>query len=383
MTHDETEHDGDDSEDARTLSGRIDDGDVSTLEAELQRKREPYARATVVRREPPASANVGDRAIVTADGGLHGWIGGAACAQSIVTKEGTEAIERGSPALIGIAPDPDTVDRPGLEAYPMSCHSEGVLELFVEPVAPTTELVIVGDSPVAQTLARLGSELAVDITLVAGNGSETVDVPEETTVLTTVDPETIAESIGREPLVVVASMGKYDARGIAAGVLADAPYIGLIASDNRAAEDIERAAGLIDRDPKTVAAAVTNPAGVDISAYTPAELAASLLAEVVDVRSRVSPASGAESAETGDEDSAHDGQSGTDSTENPEAGDGSTDDALEEAIDPVCEMTVDPAEAAATVDHDGETYYFCCHGCADSFENDPGAYLESEPEASP
>ena len=399
MTHDETEHDetehgeadepatdGGERPERDEPSGtatRIDDGDASDLEAALARRREPYARATIVRREPPVSANVGDRAVVTADGEIHGWVGGAACAQSIVATQGVAAIEEGSPRLVGIAPDPDTVDRPGLDAFPMTCHSEGVLELFIEPVTPTTELVAVGDSPVTRSLARLADELAVDVTLVVADGDADRDVPASTRVLDTVDPEAIADAVGPGPLVVVASMGEYDARGVAAGVLADAPYIGLVASDERAAEVTERAAGLLDRDVGDVVAAVTNPAGVDVAAYTPAAIAASLLAEVVDQRSKASPtvAGGAAAADdaTAESDSVASGDEGEADSDAP--GDESDGDATDEtadktAIDPVCGMTVDPATADASVEHDDETYHFCCHGCADSFANDPASYLE-------
>jgi xanthine dehydrogenase accessory factor len=258
-----------------------EDADVAAV-----RRDQPHARATVVRREPPVSSNVGDSAVVTADGDLHGWVGGAACAQSTVVREAQRAIETGEPRLVGIAPDPASIDRPGLAAFPMRCHSEGVLEVFVEPVTPTTDLVVVGDSPVARSLARLAAELDVSVVLVADDPDAARDVPDGTEVLGTVDPAEVAGAVGGAPLVVVASMGEYDARGVAAGVLADAPYVGLVASDERAAEDTERAAGLVDLDVEDVRAAVTNPAGVDVAARSPAEIAASLLAEVVDVRSR-------------------------------------------------------------------------------------------------
>lgn len=377
MTDDETAHE-ESTETAGEPSGAssvaaaesVDDGDVSPLERELAERREPYARATVVRREPPVSANVGDRAIVTAAGDLHGWIGGVACAQSIVTEQARRAIERDEPTLVGIAPDPETIDRPGLEAFRTTCHGEGVLEVFVEPVKPTTELVVVGDSPVARSLARLADELALEVTLVVAEDDGDRSVPASTDVLATVDPERIADAVGRGPLVVVASMGRYDARGIAAAVLAGAPYVGLIASDSRAAAATERAAELLDRDPSDVRDAVTNPAGVDVAAYTPAEIAASVLAELVDVRSRGSTTPGAA------------GVSGDDAADVEHVADrraGERDDGTDEpAVDPVCGTTVQRESADATVEYDGGRYYFCCRGCADSFENDPSAYLERE-----
>ncbi|WP_436925251.1 XdhC family protein [Halosimplex amylolyticum] len=394
MTRNETDDGGSDEPVRRDAT----DGDVSELERELTDRGEAYARVTVVRREPPVSANVGDRAVVTTDGELHGWIGGAACAQTTAVDQATAAIEAGEPRLIGIAPDPDTVDRSGLEAFPMRCHSEGVLELFVEPVDPTPELVVVGNSPIARSLTRLATELAVDVTVVDPEGAD--DLPADETVTAT-DPATVADAVGPSPLVVVASMGQYDARGVAAGLDADAEYVGLVASDARSDEVTERAAALLDTDPETVRAAVTNPAGVDIAAHTPAEIAVSILAEVVDARTaagtggRRAPA--AESETTADDededvhaDRDHEGQDnhdhenhGSHDHEDHDHGTGDPDAVDDLATDPVCGMAVDPETAAATVEHDGRTYHFCCEGCADSFESDPASYLNDGETAPP
>ena len=353
MTHDTSDDDG--ASDRPARQRHTTDGDVSALEAELTDRGESYARVTVVRREPPVSTNVGDRAVVTADGDLCGWIGGAACAQSTTISEATTALETGEPRLVGIAPDPDEVDRPGLEAHPMRCHSEGVLELFIEPVNPTPELLIVGTSPIARSLARLATELAVDVTIVDPEGDD--DLP-EATVVTETTPDAIVDAVGHAPLVVVASMGQFDARGIAAGIRATAPYIGLVASDTRSAEVIERAATLLETDTATVEDAVTNPAGVDIAAHTPAEIATSILAEVVDARTAAARSETAPAAEA------------------PEPDDGET---AELVTDPVCGMDVDPATDPPTVEHDGQTYRFCCEGCADSFRDEPESYLEDTP----
>ncbi|MFC5971690.1 XdhC family protein [Halomarina salina] len=360
--HGTDQYDVDDS-----ASGAPADADLGDLERTLTDRGEPFARATVVRREAPVSANVGDRALVTSDGSLHGWIGGVACAQSTVVSEAQAAIADGEPRLVGLAPDPADVERPGLEAYRMTCHSEGTLELFVEPVVPATRLLVVGDSPIARSLVRLASELAVQVTLVDPDGGD-ADVPGSTTRLTTLDPERIAASVGPGPLVVVASMGQYDARGVAAGLLADAPYVGLVASEVRAADVAERAAGLLGRDPETVREAVSSPAGVDIAAHTAAEIAVSILAELVDVRS----ASGTVAVADPERDHESSDETAT------EGADGNADE--EPHRDPVCGMTVDP-DGAPSVAHDGETYYFCCAGCADSFRADPAAYLDGQGQA--
>ncbi|SIS18509.1 XdhC family protein [Natronorubrum thiooxidans] len=351
------------------------DADLAARERALQAREEPYAQATVVRREPPVSATVGDRALVTADGELHGWIGGISCAQSRVADEAQAAIADGEPRLIGIAPDPDAIDRPGLEAFPMQCHSQGTLEVFIDPVRPTTRLLVVGGSPIAHSLVRLASELDVEMTLVDPDGAD-ADIPSETTVLTTLESEEIAEAVGSEPLVVVASMGEYDARGVAAGVLAEAPYIGLVASTTRAPETVDRVAGLLEVEPDTVGDAVTSPAGIDISASSAPEIATSLLAELVAVRATTgrAPTARAEPNDTATaEGSCCAGGSDEDESTAAPPATSETDDGA--AVDPVCDMTVDPDEAPS-VTHQGTTYYFCCHGCADSFRTDPDEYLE-------
>jgi xanthine dehydrogenase accessory factor len=259
----------------------------------------------------------------------------------------------------------------------MRCHSEGVLEVFLEPVTPRTELVVVGESPIAESLVRLAGELDLDVTLVVDDADAALEVPDGTAVVATVDPEEVADAVGTAPLVVVASMGQYDARGVAAGVLADAPYVGLVASDERATEDVERAAGLADLDEETVEAAVTNPAGVDVAARSPPEIAASLLAEIVDVRAATGTGVTAATPEEAKSVAAE--PSASDTADAPQ----SSDEPAREAVDPVCGMTVDTADPAATVDHDGETYYFCCRGCADSFAADPGDYLDDGAEVEP
>ena len=359
------------------------DADLAARERALQAREEPYAQATVVRREPPVSATVGDRALVTADGELHGWIGGVSCAQSRVADEARAAIADGEPRLIGIAPDPDAIDRPGLEAFPMQCHSQGTLEVFIDPVRPATRLLVVGGSPIAHSLVRLASELDIEVVLVDPDGAD-ADIPSETTVLTTLEPDEIADAVGSGPLVAIASMGEYDAHGVVAGIRAGAPYIGLVASETRATATVDHVAGLLEESPDTVRDAVTSPAGIDISASSAPEIATSLLAELVEVRATTSgvaassgldthtAASNASNADTADtSESATETASCCGGGERPST----TEASDESAVDPVCGMTVDPDEAPQ-ITHQETTYSFCCHGCADAFRTEPDEYLE-------
>jgi xanthine dehydrogenase accessory factor len=396
------------------------------IEHRLQAAGEPYARATVVRREPPVSATVGDRAIVTSEGDLHGWIGGVACAQSVVVEEGRAALAEGTPRLIGIAPDPDSADRPGLSTFPMRCHSEGVLELFIEPVGHTPRVVVVGGSPIATAVVGLLEELSAAVVTVdpdaesandaddsgsggvaggsggtaAGDAAESAGPLGTPTAgvqtVTDTDAASIAAAAGHRPLVVVATMGAFDVSGILAGLEADADYIGLVASRKRAGELLDRAAELADSDPDVVAERVTTPAGLDIGASRPAEIALSIVAELVAERDggglaappAVATADGEMIAEapdgeivddTADRETVDDSADGDGGTAT--AADGAAETTDDEgdglAIDPVCGMRVDPATASATATHAGETYYFCCQGCADSFSTEPESYLDA------
>ncbi len=351
---------------------------VERVAAEFETQGRPYARATVVRREPPVSANVGDRALVTADGDLVGWVGGAECAQSVVVDRATEALADGDPVLVGLAPDPADVNRPGVEAYPMTCHSGGTLEVFIEPVTPVPRLVVVGESPIASAVARLADEVGYGTAVVTapdsgGPGAET-DATSETVPAT--DARAVADAIDGAESVVVASMGEFDELGVAAGLLAGAGYVGLVASDERRDEVARAVADRHGLDERAVLDAVTTPAGLDIGAQTPEEIAVSVLAELVGRRRGVA---GPIAIDTADASDAIESESAVAGQETPSEHAGTTDGDVEDeaiAVDPVCGMDVAVDEAAATVEVAGETYHFCGEGCADAFRDDPDRYRE-------
>lgn len=344
---------------------------VDEIARSLRERDEPFARATVVRREPPVSANVGDRAVITTDGDVYGWIGGVECAQETVVGEARTVVETGSATLVGLAPDPDAIDRPGLDAHRMTCHSGGTLEVFIEAVTPSPQLVVVGDSPIVAALSRLAGELAFEVVVVDRDGGE---YPAADAVVTSTDTADVASAVAGRPYVVVASTGAYDAEGVAAAAELDAAYVGLVASDTRAEEVTERAADRLGVSPDAVRSAVTTPAGVDIAAKAPEEIAVSILAEVVDVRQRHRAATEL----AGDADQGDQGDEGDEADERnrdaaaPDRDDGAT------AVDPVCEMEVSVEDPPATVDHEGVTYYFCCQACADAFGDDPEQFLVAE-----
>jgi xanthine dehydrogenase accessory factor len=318
----------------------VEGTDVLAEMAELTRRGQAFALATVVWRQPPSSSQPGARAIITADGELHGWIGGA-CAEPVVIREAQRVIADGAARLLllgtpdqfgGAVPD-------GMTVIPISCQSEGALEIYIEPVVPAPHLVIVGGSPMARTLASLAGAL--------GWRTDLVDGPDFTT-----------DSADERSMIVVATQGHDDEDVLTRAVAARPAYLGLVGSRRRGAAVLGY---LADRGvPKEELDRVRVPAGLDLGKTTHQEIAVAILAELVQLR-----AAGALSRSRAAAASAV-ARPGRRKLTVPA-----------EAIDPVCGMTVATASSQA-LRHDGADYYFCCAGCRQAFEKDPDAYIKKE-----
>src|SRR5579872_5925022 len=137
--------------------------------AELTRRGQAFALATVVWRQGPSSGQQGSRAIITGEGEVHGWIGGA-CAEPVVIRQAQEVITDGEARLLllGTPEQFGEAVPEGMTVVPIACQSEGALEVYIEPVLPAPHLVIVGRSPMAQTLANLARTLGWRAELIAG-----------------------------------------------------------------------------------------------------------------------------------------------------------------------------------------------------------------------
>src|SRR5579859_5425791 len=176
--------------------------DVFEEMGELTRRGQAFALATVVWRQPPSSSQPGSRAIITADGELHGWIGGA-CAEPVVIREAQRVIAEGTPRLLLLgSPDQFGAAIPdGITVVPISCQSEGALEVYVEPVVAAPHLVIVGRSPMAHTLAGLARVLDWRTELVTGEDFSSAQA-------------------GPQSMVVVATQGHGDEEAVEQAVAA-------------------------------------------------------------------------------------------------------------------------------------------------------------------
>jgi len=319
------------------------------MAADLARRGEPFVLAVVVRRESYSSAHQGDMAVITADGGYHGWLGGN-CTQPTVQREARRALADGQPRLVSLSPDPDRNARPGVTALPMTCHSGGSVDVYLEPILPVPRLLLFGPSPVARALSALGHDMGYLVDLVDPSG-EPAAVPSADRILPGPSaPEVAALADAAENLfAVVATMGENDEDSTAAALALEPAYLGVVASRKRFALVREM---LVSRGiPGDRIDRIHNPAGLDLGARLPEEVALSILAEIVKVRrSRL-----AELA-----------QEAVAAAEPP---------AQAEALDPVCGMTVVIATARHKAELEGRAYYFCNARCREKFLAAPERHL--------
>jgi xanthine dehydrogenase accessory factor len=324
--------------------------DLAARVAELRTLRVPFVRATVVLAERPTSAKPGDQAIVLADGTIEGFVGGT-CSEATVRNQALVLLDRGGTLLVRITADADLRPESSPQSPPSAptapaasrigtpaaqlpggdgvgagegklvvhnpCLSGGTLEVFLEPVVPAPLVAVIGTSPIARALIAIAGPLGYDVA----------------------DAVTEAASA-----VVVATHGRDEEDALLAAIAADVPYVGLVASRKRGeavVASLDACGGKKSR--------IRTPAGLDLGARTPEEIALSILAEIVAARPRPSgrPVEASDASET------------------------ST------SLDPVCGMSVATVDASLHLDHDGQRVWFCGSGCMRAFAADPGAYVST------
>jgi xanthine dehydrogenase accessory factor len=326
--------------------------DLLAIAADLQRRGETFALATVVRCERPTSAKPGAKAIIRADGTVVGWVGGA-CAEPVVLREALAALADGQPRFIGLFGDggraPSRAE--GMLEFAMTCHSGGTLEVYVEPYLPKPLLVLIGHGPVVETLERLGGAAGHDVVVVGG----------------TPMPEALGgRALTPRASMVVATHGDFDEDALAWALASDAGYVSLVASRRRAEQVHARLAerGL----PAERLGRLKAPAGLDIGAVTPEEIAVSILAEIIQHHRSVKPAAPAPAPPAAEA-----------RAEGLRAAAGLPLTGglplVAEARDPVCGMSVIVATSRHRSEAAGQTVYFCCAGCKATFARDPRRYL--------
>jgi xanthine dehydrogenase accessory factor len=301
----------------------------------------PCVLATVVRCEPPTSARPGDKAVITADGRLRGWIGGS-CSEPIVRREALRALEEGIPQLVRIMPAAEVKQtrKRGELTVATACPSGGALDIFIEPQLARPLLVVFGDSPAARALVQMAS-LAGFRSCAVHPDARQQDFPGADLVLSALD--VAGANPGPDSWAVVATMGHYDEDAVEAALMHPHLEVALVASTRRAAavRDALRARGLDEATLERLHA----PAG-RVRGASQEEIAVLALAEVVAARRRRGPVHAAPQAQ-----------------------------AVLFATDLVCGMTVDPLKSQHKAEHAGATYWFCCDGCRAEFEQEPARYL--------
>ena len=248
----------------------------------LQNAGMPYALVSVIKALAPASARPGDKAIVTAEGDLHGWVGGG-CAQPAVIRTVRQALSDGRARLIRIAPTADGFEKDlgDVLEFGMACHSGGTLELFIDPVLPRARLVVIGASPVATSLTQLAPRVGFAVTLVA-HEADAAAWPDAQQVIASDDVAAVAPRVAAGAWVVVATQGRRDVQALRLALALNARQISFVASARKAQvlKDSLVASGA-DAD---AVAAIVAPAGYPMAATTPEEIALSVLAAVVSHR---------------------------------------------------------------------------------------------------
>jgi xanthine dehydrogenase accessory factor len=316
---------------------------------ELKKKHEPFAMLTVVRRIAPSSGKPGNKAVINRFGEMFGWVGGG-CVKGILLKEAEEAMKTGKPRLVRIGKELENQFLGEIKEYKMTCQSEGMVEVFVEPVVPQPHLVVMGHGMIAKSLVKLAKASGYRVTGVAQDANlQTFEkVDELITQLKLENVKTTSASC-----IVVATQGEQDEKALMEALRKEAGYIGFVASRKKVQSLLSY---LVDAgiDAGKVAT-LHSPAGIDINAKQPEEVAVSILAEIIQLRNSGSL---------------------------PQAFEGYVEqkDVPENApkwyINPVCGVPVDMNHPKHIVEYNKEKVYFCCDGCKVKFDMDPAKYIK-------
>ena len=300
---------------------------IAARAGELTARREPFVHATVVRAQHPTSARAGDTALLLPGGELQGFVGGN-CVESSVREYGLQVLASGEPLLLRVLPgEPSHRSEEGAVEVSNPCLSGGAIEIFLQPRIPAPRVVVVGAAPVAQALAELGPGVGFDVELAEGEA---------------------ARPRPGDAALIVASHGKAEEGALEAALRAGVPYVALVASEVRGAAVLDS----LEVD-DVLRSRVYTPAGLQLGARTPGEIALSILAQLVQERAVAR---------------AHADTGGVPAPSTPQP---------KTAVDPVCGMSVPAVESSLHLEHNGVTVYFCSPGCRAAFRKDPERYALS------
>jgi len=236
---------------------------------DLRRRGEDFCVVTVLRTANATSAKAGAKAVVTTDGTLHGFVGGG-CVQGAVKRASLDVLSAGEPRMMRVKPKDEVdalTDQDGVELHGSSCPSGGTVEFFLEPMRQRMRLVILGNAPVAAALARIGQ----------GIGAETISCDQAES------RDFIDLDLRAQDAIVVATQGKGDRKALEAALRSEAGYVGMIGSRNKIGALLDRIGEAVPAERKQ---SLHGPAGLDIGAIEPEEIALSILGEIIQKRRR-------------------------------------------------------------------------------------------------
>jgi xanthine dehydrogenase accessory factor len=259
--------------------------DILDLISAMKASGRPFALATVVRTVAATAAKAGAKAVIQPDGTVsEGWVGGG-CARAAVVKAAREALADGRPRLVSVQP-PDLLqdqglrsgeERAGVRFADNMCPSRGTMDVFVEPVLPRPQIVVCGSSPVAVAVADLGRRVGFAVTVCAPAAEQSAFAQADRRI------EGFAMPVGEDGAryVVVSTQGRGDEAALQAALAIDARYVAFVGSTKKAQALKTRLAA--HGVPSERLARFKAPAGLDLGAITPDEIAVSILAEIIAV----------------------------------------------------------------------------------------------------
>ncbi len=308
---------------------------------------EPAAMAMIVRREAPSSGKPGDKAVITKKGEVKGWIGGG-CTKGIVIKEALEAIEQQTPRLVRIQPNDQVNEQSGVKNYRMTCMSGGTVEVYIEPIMQVTKIHLFGRSHISKAICDIGRAAGYYVNIISDLADD-VMFPSANKI-TKLSEFKAEESMARD-YMIVCTQGEDDEKSVQQAIHANPRYLSFVSSKKKANSVFLylKREGVEHKD----LVRIKTPAGIDINAKTPEEVAISILAEIVKEKR-------SEEAKE---------------TDIPALEKAFEEEQNELYINPVCKIPVQKSTAKHVVEYEGEKVYFCCDGCKVSFEKEPAAYI--------
>ena len=306
---------------------------------DLKKKGRHFAIATVINTVAPTSAKPMSKAIIHKNGDIEGWIGGGCSIHTVIT-EGLNCIQSGKAIVLRLSPENISKDKVTYkkEVF-LNCESGGTLEFHIEPVLPMTKLIIYGSTPTVYALAKIGSLLNYECYICSPNAEFVKELSDNVQVFK--DYKVFSD----QSVAVVATQGENDLQALKSAIDSKSNFISMIISNKKASSlffQLEK-----EGYSKEDISRVKFPAGMDINASTPEEIAVSILAELINDRNSIDLKEQV-IIEVKDD---------------------------KKEIDPICKMIVDPDNAVDTYKFDDINYYFCCTGCKEKFALEPSLYI--------